>query len=64
MFKRGLSPIVQPESVTYKHKKYGTRFKPNFKICGWAHPDGTPVESGKPQPPRIMSGEMNDTIPF
>jgi hypothetical protein len=25
MFKKGLSPIVQPEAVTYKHKSYGVR---------------------------------------
>jgi hypothetical protein len=65
MFKRGLSPIVQPESTKYKHKKYGDRFKPVFKICGWANPDGTPVNQNPPSPqPRITSGEMNDTIPF
>jgi hypothetical protein len=66
MFKRGLSPVVLPESTTYKHKDYGMRFKPVFKICGWANPDGTPADTGKAQPSKqITTGaDFNDTVPF
>jgi hypothetical protein len=62
MFKRGLSPIVQPEIVTYKHKDYGVRFKPAFKIVGWANSDGSPVERPPVTSPRITSGKLSDVL--
>jgi hypothetical protein len=59
MFVRGMSPIIQLEIGSYPHKKYGTRFKPILKICGWANPDGsTTAEPDKPNKP-----DFNDALP-
>jgi hypothetical protein len=60
MFDRGLSPIIELGVEPYRHKSYGMKTKPSFKICGWANPNGT-TAIDKPKP--SLSSEMDDEIP-